>query len=75
MDTILMVVHQETSNPGLVGEKLRSQGYTLDIRCPALGDSLPPVLTPYRAVVVFRGTHERQRWRHPTLYSDRTGVD
>jgi GMP synthase (glutamine-hydrolysing) len=55
MDTILMVVHQETSNPGLVGEKLRSQGYTLDIRCPALGDSLPPVLTPYRAVVVFGG--------------------
>jgi GMP synthase (glutamine-hydrolysing) len=37
MDTILMVVHQETSNPGLVGEKLRSQGYTLDIRCPAPG--------------------------------------
>jgi GMP synthase (glutamine-hydrolysing) len=55
MDSILMVVHQETSSPGLVGDKLRSRGYTLDIRCPALGDDLPATLEHHQAVVVFGG--------------------
>lgn len=52
---ILMIVHQETSNPGLVGEKLRSRGYSLDIRCPALGDALPATLTDHKGVVIFGG--------------------
>jgi GMP synthase (glutamine-hydrolysing) len=51
---ILMVVHQETSNPGLVGQKLDARGYQLDIRCPALGDSLP-TLNHHVATVVFGG--------------------
>ena len=55
MGQILMVVHQETSNPGLVGEKLRSRGYRLDIRCPALGDALPTHLDDHDGVVVFGG--------------------
>lgn len=55
MSQILVVVHQETSDPGLVGEKLRSRGYALDIRCPALGDTLPQVLDPYAGTIVFGG--------------------
>lgn len=50
-----MVVHQETSSPGLVGDLLRRSGYGLDIRCPAIGHPLPPSLEPYAATVVFGG--------------------
>jgi GMP synthase (glutamine-hydrolysing) len=52
---ILVVVHQETSNPGLVGEKLRSRGYHLDIRCPALGDPLPATMAHHDGAIVFGG--------------------
>lgn len=52
---ILVIVHQATSNPGLVGEKLRSRGYHLDIRCPALGDSLPKTMTQHAGTIVFGG--------------------
>ena len=55
MRQILIVVHQETSNPGLVGEKLRSRGYHLDIRCPALGDALPKTMAQHRAAIIFGG--------------------
>jgi GMP synthase (glutamine-hydrolysing) len=54
-DKILIVVHQPTSNPGLVGQKLCSLGYGLDIRCPALGETLPTTLAHHAAVVVFGG--------------------
>ncbi|WP_008314289.1 glutamine amidotransferase-related protein [Leptolyngbya sp. PCC 6406] len=52
---VLMVVHQENSDPGLMGEKLRSRGYHLDTRCPALGDPLPHTLEHHTAVIVFGG--------------------
>ena len=52
---ILIIVHQETSNPGLVGEGLVSRGYTLDRRCPCIGDVLPSELSRYDGVVVFGG--------------------
>ena len=55
MSQILIVVHQETSNPGLVGKKLRSRGYQLDIRCPALGDLLPPTMAQHTAAIIFGG--------------------
>jgi len=55
MKQILVVVHQETSNPGLVGEKLRSRGYHLDMRCPAVGDELPKTMTHHGAAIVFGG--------------------
>lgn len=55
MSPILIIVHQETSNPGLVGEKLRSRGYQLDIRCPALGDSLPSTMAQHDAAIIFGG--------------------
>jgi GMP synthase (glutamine-hydrolysing) len=52
---ILLVVHQETSDPGLLGEKLRSRGYRLDMRCPAIGDELPKTMAQHEGAIVFGG--------------------
>lgn len=52
---ILMVFHQATSSPGLVGQLLQNGGYRLDMRCPAEGDRLPETLDHHEAVVVFGG--------------------
>lgn len=52
---VLIVVHQEHSTPGRIGELLEARGCTLDRRCPNLGDSLPEDLAPYAAAVVFGG--------------------
>jgi len=52
---ILVVVHQATSTPGLVGHLLQQMGFALDIRCPAQGDTLPPTMDRHSAAVVFGG--------------------
>jgi GMP synthase (glutamine-hydrolysing) len=52
---ILIVVHQAQSNPGRVGEFLTERGYSLDRRCPNVGDPLPEELTGYAAIIVFGG--------------------
>ncbi len=52
---VLIVVHQEKSTPGRVGEFLTARGYSLDRRCPNLGDPLPTDLSGYAASVVFGG--------------------
>ncbi len=52
---VLVVVHQPTSTPGRVGEVLKSLGFALDQRCPALGQPLPATLDGHSAVVVFGG--------------------
>ena len=52
---IAVVIHKETTSPGLVGEKLRAMGFSLDIRAPVLGDPLPNDLENYAGVVVFGG--------------------
>jgi GMP synthase (glutamine-hydrolysing) len=51
----LIIVHQEHSNPGRVGELLEARACVLDRRCPNLGDPLPDDLAPYRAAIVFGG--------------------
>lgn len=53
--SILVVVHQKTSTPGLVGTVLRRAGFQLDIRCPALGHTLPPSLAHHAGAIVFGG--------------------
>ncbi|WP_416675520.1 glutamine amidotransferase-related protein [Egbenema bharatensis] len=55
MKRILVIVHQETSDPGLVGWMLREQGYTLDLRCPAIGHALPTTMEGYAGAIVFGG--------------------
>ncbi|HIK45037.1 MAG TPA: glutamine amidotransferase [Leptolyngbyaceae cyanobacterium M65_K2018_010] len=52
---VLVVVHQATSNPGRVGAILADMGYSLEIRCPALGDPLPTTMAGHSAAVVFGG--------------------
>ena len=41
---VLIVLHQESSTPGRVGNALRALGHRLDIRRPRFGDPLPDTL-------------------------------
>ncbi len=52
---ILVVLHQETSTPGRVGQRLVQRGHPLDIRRPPLGEQLPETLEGYDGAVVFGG--------------------
>ncbi len=52
---ILVILHQQHSTPGRVGERLVERGYRLDIRRPRFGDSLPPTLHAHTGAVVFGG--------------------
>lgn len=52
---ILVVLHQERSSPGRVGQLLVQDGFELDIRRPVLGDPLPETLAGHRGAVVFGG--------------------
>ena len=54
-NTILLIVHQKKSVSGHMGTLLSNLGYTLDKRCPCIGDPLPQNLENYAAVVVFGG--------------------
>lgn len=55
MNKILAITHQINSDPGLVGQILQTEGCVLDLRCPAMGDELPPHLADHDGVVVFGG--------------------
>ena len=52
---ILIVLHQEMSSPGRVGQLLAAAGFHLDIRRPPLGDALPSTLADHSGAVVFGG--------------------
>lgn len=52
---ILIVLHQERSSPGRVGQGLLRRGCELDIRRPALGDPLPADMAAHDAAVIFGG--------------------
>jgi len=52
---VCVVVHQEHSNPGHVGQWFRRNGYALDIRKPRFGDALPATLEHHCGAVVFGG--------------------
>jgi len=52
---ILLIVHQEQSNPGRLGDALRARGFVLDRRAPTMGDRLPDSLDGYAGSVVFGG--------------------
>lgn len=54
-DKILIVLHQEMSSPGRVGQLLQKSGFTLDIRRPPLGDTLPETLEAHSGAVIFGG--------------------
>ncbi|MCF8465778.1 MAG: hypothetical protein K9G33_00095 [Sneathiella sp.] len=52
---VLLVLHQATSDPGRVGEALRTRGFELDMRIPAIGDPLPKAMDDHTAAVIFGG--------------------
>ena len=52
---ILVVLHQENSSPGRVGQLLVEEGFALDIRRPPLGDALPDTLDDHAGAVMFGG--------------------
>jgi GMP synthase (glutamine-hydrolysing) len=53
--SVLIVLHQERSSAGRVGQQLVEMGFTLDIRRPPLGDDLPDTLENHAGAVVFGG--------------------
>ncbi len=52
---ILIVLHQENSSPGRVGQQLQARGFQLDIRKPRFGDPLPQTMEHHAGAVVFGG--------------------
>ncbi|MEM8797059.1 MAG: glutamine amidotransferase [Pseudomonadota bacterium] len=54
-EKILIVLHQESSTPGRIGQMLIARGYTLDIRRPALGDPLPETMIQHKGAIIFGG--------------------
>jgi GMP synthase (glutamine-hydrolysing) len=52
---VLIVLHQETSSPGRVGQWLTAHGFTLDIRRPRYGDRLPETMAEHAGAVIFGG--------------------
>ena len=52
---VLLIVHQEQSVAGRVGEVLGALGYELDLRRPCLGHPLPATLAEHAGVVIFGG--------------------
>ena len=52
---VLVVVHQESSTWGKVGQLLIDRGFHLDRRCPCMGDPLPEHMDEHDACVVFGG--------------------
>lgn len=52
---VCIVLHQEQSDPGHVGQWFRRNGYTLDIRKPRYGDPLPETLAGHCGAVIFGG--------------------
>lgn len=52
---VLVILHQESSTPGRIGNALREIGHTLDIRRPRFGDELPTTLDDHAGAVIFGG--------------------
>jgi GMP synthase (glutamine-hydrolysing) len=52
---VLLVLHQELSNPGRVGQHLKALGFPFDIRRPRFGDPLPDTLAEHSGAVIFGG--------------------
>lgn len=52
---VLMIVHQQQSSPGNVGNWFRANGFPLDIRRPRFGDPLPETLEAHTGAVIFGG--------------------
>jgi len=52
---ILIVLHQEHSTPGRIGQALGQFGFPLDVRRPRFDEALPPTLDDHAGAVIFGG--------------------
>jgi GMP synthase (glutamine-hydrolysing) len=52
---VLIILHQEHSSPGRVGQVLSKLGYPLDIRRPRFDDPLPETMDEHAGAVIFGG--------------------
>jgi len=52
---ILIIVHSEQSTPGRIGHVLKERGFSLDIRRPCLGDTLPETMDGHDGAAIFGG--------------------
>jgi GMP synthase (glutamine-hydrolysing) len=52
---ILIILHQEHSTSGRLGQLLRTKGHQLDVRRPRFGDPLPDSLADYAGAIMFGG--------------------
>ena len=52
---ILLIVHQQTSNPGRIGQMVEEFGYEPAICRHACGDPLPESMDDYAAAIIFGG--------------------
>jgi GMP synthase (glutamine-hydrolysing) len=52
---VLVVLHQEQSSPGAIGQWLAANGHSLDIPRPRFGCSLPHTLRGHAGAVIFGG--------------------
>ena len=52
---ILVILHQEQSTPGRIGQILAAQGYALDVRRPRFGNPLPATLARHAGAIIFGG--------------------
>ncbi len=52
---VLIILHQEHSSPGRVGQALSKLGYPLDIRRPRFGDPLPETMDQHAGAAIFGG--------------------
>ena len=52
---VLLILHQEHSSPGRVGQVLAKLGYPLDVRRPRFGDPLPETMDDHAGAVIFGG--------------------
>ena len=52
---ILIILHQETSSPGKLGQMLQAKGFRLDILKPRFGEKLPETMEEHAGAVIFGG--------------------
>ncbi len=52
---VLIVLHQEHSTPGRIGQALERRGFSLDVRRPRFGDPLPATMAGHAGAVIFGG--------------------
>ena len=52
---ILVVLHQERSTSGKLGQLLQAKGFHLDKRRPRFGDPLPETMDDHAGAIIFGG--------------------